>query len=75
MAEPQRVTLTMSKTFQQKEYEPVKVELSISDNVVGELQPFIHNLFSQVALGLRKQMERIPGNPYVEKGKSVEKGI
>jgi hypothetical protein len=59
----------MSKTFQQKEYEPVKVELTISDNVVGELQPFIDTLFSQVASNLKRQIERIPGNPYEKKDK------
>lgn len=68
MAEPQRVTLTMSKTFQQKEYEPVKIELTISDNVVGETGPFIDNMFQDLAKHLKRQIERVPGNPYGTKG-------
>lgn len=67
MSDGQKIKITVGKTFQQKQFEPIHVEISLEDTVQGETAVFSDELGTQVLKLLRNELEKLPGyTPYVE---------
>lgn len=69
MSDERRVRVTVSKTFQQVQFEPVHVEISLEDTVRGDTSAFVDGLGTEVLILLRNELEKIPGyKPYNDEG-------
>lgn len=59
--EAEKITLTISKTFQQEQFEPICVELTTTVSVHGDFHACVDEVFLETAKALKRQLKEIDG--------------